>query len=150
MKSFIALLAVVSFAMFSPAFDAEKSVDLEPLGKIALNQTANDVLSLLAQPKFKGEDTFWEATGEMVQPWKGPALGLDLAMACAKKGTAKTISTIEATAGCKLATARLTERWWQRIRGNPASVSWQVSVYGGILFTQAGEVTKIFIGAAAE
>lgn len=164
MKSLTALLAVVALTISSPAFAAEQSVASEPLGKIALDQKADDVLKLLGKPASKGEDKFSEATGEWLQQWKFPALGLDLGMASAKKGAGKKVSTIKATAKCQLATARgitigsslaAVRQAYGKLEdkddSKPGESFVAGFVYGGVIFTlKAGKVAGIFIGAAAE
>jgi hypothetical protein len=168
MKSFATLLAIFALALIgscaTPLNAAEKSVTAEPLGKIALGQKADDIVKLLGKPESKGEDALMAATGEWVQQWKFPALGLELGMASAKKGAGKTVSTITATGACKLATARgisigspvsAVRRAYGRLeekqQSRPGKSFVAGSVYGGVIFTlKHGRVSEIFIGAAAE
>ena len=168
MKSFATLLAIFALAILGPCATplkaAEKSVTAEPLGKIALGQKADAVVKLLGKPESKGEDTLWAATGEWVQQWKLPALGLELGMASAKKGGGKTVSSITATGACKLSTARGISigspvaavrkaygKLEEKQQSRPGETFVAGSVYGGIIFTlKGGKVSEIFIGAAAE
>ena len=168
MKFFPTLLAIAAIALLSPSsvplHAAEKSVTAEPFGKLALDQKADDILKLLGKPASMGRDTLMAATGEWVQQWHYPALGLEIGMASAKRGVGKTISTIKATAECKLATARgisigspeeavrkayrNAEDKQQSRRGETFVAG---SVYGGVIFgIKNGKVASIFIGAAAE
>ena len=164
MKSIATLLVLVALAIFSPAVAAEKSVTAEPLGKIALGQKADDILKLLGKPGSKGADRLMEATGEWVQEWKFPALGLELGMGSTKKGTGKTVSSITAKGACKLSTARgisigspvaVVRKAYEKIeekqQGRTGEVFVAGSVYDGVIFTlKSGKVSEIFIGAAAE
>ncbi len=168
MKSPATLLAILLIAIAGPCaaplIAAEKSVTDEPLGKIALGQKADDLVKLLGKPEAKGKDTEWAATGEWVEEWKYPAQGLRINMASGKKGGAKTVSTITATTGCKLATARgitigspvaAVRKAYGKLedkeQGGKGDTFVAGSVYGGVIFTlKAGKVAGIFIGAAAE
>lgn len=151
--------------LISPCLWAEeKNVSSEPMGKLALGQSAEAVQKLIGTPEAKGKDVLWEAIGEWVQDWKFPKQGLILAMASEKKGGAKTVFSITAEGACSLATAR-------GIRiGSPEAVVRKAyakeadkeqerrgetfiagSIYGGVIFSfKEGKVSQIFIGAAAE
>lgn len=82
----------------------EKSVTSEPLGQLALGHKPAEVEKVLGKPESKGKKTFQEATGTSVQDWKYPAKGLTITMEFA--GKTQTVSIIQATAACTLATAR--------------------------------------------
>lgn len=154
---FIALLSV-------PLRANDRLLASESLGKIRLGQKSAAVLELLGKPAAKGEDTHWEATGEWVQEWKFPAHGLLLNMASSKKGGAKTVSSITATTGCKLATARgiaigssvaAVRKAYGNVEEKSESRAGESfvagSIYGGVIFSlKGGKVTGIFLGAAAE
>lgn len=163
MKSFRLIFLLV--VLMIPALRAEeKNVSSEPFGKLALGQSADAVRKLLGEPEAKGKDTSWEAIGEWVQDWKFPKQGLTLAMASEKKGGAKTLFSVTASAGCTLATARgikvgsaeadvwkayAKEKDKEQSRHGDSFVAG--SIYGGIIFHfKEGKVSQIFIGAAAE
>ena len=136
----------------------------EPFGKLALDQPAAKVLEILGKPKSMGKDTLWEATGDWVQEWSYPSLGLELAMASDKESAPKHLLSITATKGCTFATKRgirigstekAVKKAYAKERDSEQSVAGESfiagSVYGGVIFTlKAGLVTDIFIGAAAE
>ena len=133
-------------------------------GPLALDQPAAKVTELLGKPKQVGENVLWAATGEWVQEWHYPALGIELAMASDKKSGPKRLLSITATTGCKYATKRgiaigssekAVKKAYAKERDAEQSESGKSfvagSIYGGVIFTfKAGVVTDIFIGAAAE
>lgn len=142
----------------------DKLLEGESLGNITLGQKADQLASLIGKPDSKGKDTMWEAVGEWVQEWRFDAQGLKLNMASENKGGVKTVSSIAATAPCKLATARgikigSTEsevrKAYQNVEDKEQSIAGETfvagSIYGGVIFTiKQGKVVQIFIGAAAE
>ena len=142
----------------------DSDVSGEPLGKLALGQKSAAVIQLLGEPKSKGENALMEATGEWVQEWKFPSLGLRLMMGSTEKSGAKTVWSITADPKCKLATARgiqigSTEaevkkayaKEHEKEESQPGETFVAGSIYGGVIFHfKKGKVHQIFIGAAAE
>ena len=165
---FVAFAALLPFIV--PAFPAQAADDpeaflkSEQLGGLKLYMPEKAVLKLLGNPKEKGTLVFQEADGEWVQDWEYPAAGLSITMGAKKKGGAKTIANITATAPCTLATkagikigspaAEVVKAYKSHLdKENPPTAKHIVagSVYGGIMFDlEKGKVTRIFIGAAAE
>jgi len=147
-----------------PLRAGEKSVDQEAFGKLTLGQKGEDIVRILGKPASKGKDTNWEAIGQWVQDWNYPAQGLTLHMASDKKGGAKTLLNISASAGCTLTTARgigigsseaaVRKAYGsleEKSEGKPGESFVAGSIYGGVIFQfKGGKVTEIFIGAAAE
>ena len=84
MKSLLKILSFLAVALLcSPSaflHAKEKSVGKESLGKIAEGQKADDLVGLLGKPASKGKVTQMDATGEWVQEWKYPALGVRLSV----------------------------------------------------------------------
>jgi hypothetical protein len=162
MKIFTLLLTL--FCIASPLRAGEKSVDQESFGELKLWQKGEGVLRILGKPKSQGKDENWEAIGQWVQEWKYPAQGLRLDMASGKRGGAKTVLNISASAGCAFTTARgigigsseaAVRKAYGGLEDKSASKSGESfvagSLYGGVIFQfKAGKVTDIFIGAAAE
>ena len=167
MKSLITCL-ILSLACLAPiplfAKDKSALVANDSLGGIRLSQKPDAVVKLIGEPASKGKEVMWEATGDWVQEWSYPALGLKINMGAKSKGGAKTVLSISATGRCKLATAR-----GIRIGSALADVSKAYkdaeakdeetpgksfvagSIYGGVIFSlKDGKVTDIFIGAEAE
>src|SRR6478609_9301234 len=101
-----AIWIVAVAACVTPLRAEEKLIENESLGKIALKLKADPLIASLGKPEGKGKDVMWEATGEWVQEWRYPAQGLELKMASASKGGAKSVESITATAPCKLATKK--------------------------------------------
>lgn len=142
----------------------DKFLTGESLGKLSLGQKSGDVVRLLGKPESTGKDVMWEAIGEWVQEWNYPKQGLQLNMSSAKKGGAKTVYSISASAGCTLSTARgmrigSTEaevrKAYGAVEDKESSVRGESfvagSIYGGVIFNfKKGKVATIFIGAGAE
>ena len=136
----------------------------ERLGKLKLGQSAAEVITLLGEPKGRGKETEWAATGEWVQEWRYPAQGLTLNLAATSAGGDKTLLSVSATAPCQLATARglrigspagEVAKAYGPVEDKEQSVPGESfvagSVYGGVIFTlREGKVAAIFLGAAAE
>lgn len=161
----LTLAALVSIPVCVAASD--ESFDVlkgESLGKIKYGEKQKVILKLLGEPKSKGDDVHWEATGEWVQDWSYPDQGIELKMASKKKGGAKTVSIIMGLPACKLATTRgikigssLAEvrKAYGDVeeKSDPPDDDTFVagSIYGGVIFTlKHKKVVEIFIGAAAE
>lgn len=159
---FLAFFALVTGFHASAADESAR--DDEALGKLKLGQKAAEVTLLLGKPESTGKDTEWGATGEWVQEWRFQKQGLTLNMASGKKGGAKTVLSITATAPCQLATERgihlgstaaeVTKAYSDvkdKEHSKPGESFVAGSIYGGVIFTFAkGMVSEIFIGAAAE
>jgi hypothetical protein len=168
MRSTIRLLTFAIFTMAIAGFNArgadDKWAEKEALAKLKLGQKAVEVAALVGKPDSKGKDVEWEATGDWVQEWRFKSQGLILNMASKSKGGARSILTITAMAPCKLATARgihigstIAEvtKAHGKVQDKEQSVAGKTfvagSVYGGVIFTfTGGNVSQIFIGAAAE
>src|SRR4051794_4822846 len=102
-----AAIWIVALAVCVTALRAEeKLIENESLGKITLKLKADPLITSLGKPEGKGKDVMWEAIGEWVQEWRYPAQGVKLNMASEKKGGAKSVQSITATAPCKLATKK--------------------------------------------
>ena len=157
MKALLLVLLAMTTSLFA-------DVTEEPFGKLALDQPAAKVLEILGKPKAKGKDTLWAATGDWVQEWSYPSLGLELAMASGKESGPKRLLSITVTKGCTFATKRgisigsteaAVKKAYAKERDAEQSESGKSfvagSIYGGVIFTfKTGLVTDIFIGAAAE
>lgn len=164
MKSFL-LAFLLCFGITLPAYSLEEDIAAEDsLGELKLGLKADEVLKILGKPASKGKDVEWEAIGEYVQEWNFPDQGIHLNMASLKKGGAKKILTITASAPSKLATARgitigspeaAVKKAYGNVRDKEQSVAGKTfvagSIYGGVIFQfKGGKVSEIFIGAAAE
>ncbi|CAN5859699.1 hypothetical protein BH11VER1_BH11VER1_40830 [soil metagenome] len=163
MKSFRLMLLLAIF-MSPMLYGEEKNVSNELFGKLALGQSAETLKKVVGEPEGKGKEVLWEAIGEWVQDWKFSKQGLTVAMASGKKGGAKTIFSLTASAGCSLATARgikigspesAARKAYAKEKDKEQSPTGETfiagSIYGGVIFSFTdGKVSQIFIGAAAE
>jgi hypothetical protein len=164
MKHFALLVTWLAMSVPLLLLAEEKSVDQEAFGKLRWGQKEETVLQILGKPQSKGKDTEWAAIGEWVQEWNYPSLGLQLDMASAKKGGAKTLLNISASAGCVLTTARgigigsseaAVRKAYRELEEKDHTKRGETfvagSIYGGVIFQfQDGKVVEIFLGAAAE
>ena len=168
MKSLLTCL-VLSCSWFVPmpslATEKDKSalVANDSLGGVKLSQKPDAVAKLIGEPASKGKEVQWEATGDWVEEWSYPALGLKINMGATSKGGAKTVLSISATAPCKLATARgikigsalaeVSKAYKDaesKEGAEPGKTFVAGSIYGGVIFSlKDGKVTDIFIGAGA-
>lgn len=164
MKSFL-LALLLCFGIILPAYSLEEDLAAkDSLGELKLGLKADEVIKILGKPASKGKDIEWEALGEYVQEWIFPDQGIHLNMVSQKKGGAKQILMITATAPSKLATARgitigspeaAVKKAYGNVRDKEQSVAGKTfvagSIYGGVIFQfKDGKVSEIFIGAAAE
>lgn len=164
LRHFLALIILSLVGSHSVLGAEDKLLEGETLGKLALGDKAEQLTKVIGKPSGKGKDEHWEATGEWVQEWSFPAHGLKLNMASEKKGGAKLLSSITATAPCKLATSRgitlgsteaAVRKAYADVQDKEQSVPGETfvagSIYGGAIFSlKDGKVVRIFIGAAAE
>jgi len=144
---------------------AENILRDEKLGALKLDLSATEVLAVLGEPAARGRDEEWEADSDFHQEWKWPALGLTLDMVSHKRREVKKVGSIRAVAPSTLQTARGIAvgstraevlRHYGKLRDPEFPVDEQEhfiagSIYGGLMFDfEAGKVSSIFLGAAAE
>ena len=112
----------------------------------------------------RGPVEWWGADGDYHQAWAAPACGLTLDLSATESSGSQTLTAITLTRPSSWKTARgigigSTEAEVMTAYGRDrnaeesqvGSLSVAGSVYGGLLFTfEAGRVTQIFLGAAAE
>ncbi len=165
----IAILLTTAFGIALPlhAADARKpvpGVTSEPFGKLALGQSAAEVVKLLGKPESKGREMLQEADGTRVQDWQYPTGGLTLVMQSLKQNGVQKVFMIRAKAPCSLVTARgiaigsteaaATKAYAkERDRGNSKTGKSLLagSLYDGVEFTfTRGKVSEIVIGVTAE
>jgi hypothetical protein len=138
----------------------------EALGDLRLGMAASEVIELLGQPKKKSGIDEEAATGDFVQSWDYPDLGLQLGMAASSRRGSQSLNSIIARPPCSLQTRRgigigssfeLTDQAYGALRdldvSEPNDRNHLVagSIYGGVIFSfEDGVVSEIFFGAAAE
>ncbi|MHC1711890.1 MAG: hypothetical protein AB9872_07060 [Solidesulfovibrio sp.] len=155
-----------------PAWSAGKGkaaapfdVAAERIGALRLGLPADAAKALVPCPPEAGKEIYEGATGEYVQDVKMPACGLKFKMGGPRKGAAKKIASITASAPSELATVRgirigSTEAEVLAAYGayrdkegatKPGKVFVAGSIFDGLIFEfKNGRVTQIFLGAAAE
>lgn len=92
-------LLILLFFVLTLAVTAEPP--REKFGKIALDQAAADVVSAIGKPAKKGERYLEGATGNTIEKWEYPSLGLVIEMAEPEDSKNQAVYRIEAKAPCK-------------------------------------------------
>jgi hypothetical protein len=163
------VLALASAAPVLRAQEMSKAtqalLEAENLGGLRLDLSEKETLKLLGKPSKQGKLVKQEADGTYVQDWYFPAKGIELTMTTGGTKTgAKKIVNITAFAPCTLATklglkigspeSAVRKAYAVHVdRDSPAEPGTFVvgSIYGGMIFHfEKGQVSRIFIGAAAE
>lgn len=139
----------------------------ESLGGIRLGDPANLVKEKIGEGIFVGEESFMAATGEYAQPWIAPDQGLEFMMCRLSKDEEYGVGSISASNKSTWKTARgigigdarsvVVERYKDiphEDPNEPVAENEMIvgSIYGGLIFSfdDAGKVSDIFLGAAAE
>lgn len=162
-KSPLLLLLVLSIANCNSQ-DQSQDFQYEILDHwLQLNLDEQQVISKLGEPDKKGAINYWEAIGLNVQQWEYVEEGVHLEMYAEEPDHAKSILTITVTQpnqfktskGVSLGSAKSKVlAAYQEALDLEMSNEDQIvvgSIYGGVIFDfKNHEVSKIFIGAAAE
>lgn len=140
--------------------DADPQDVGETLGALHLGMSATEVEGLLGRPVATGEVIEEPATGDMVQAWRYPDLGLTVTML---QSDAPAVLRILAEPPCKLVTSRgigigspraALEQAYASDRDEEMSHPDALvvgSAYGGTVFLlESDAVASIFLGASAE
>jgi len=135
----------------------------ERIGDLRLGLTEEEVKARIPGKLKKGKERQWAATGEYVQKWAYPDCGVFLEMSSDDKGGAKRVMSITIRSPSLLRTTRgirigSTEQELMKAYGPYQDEEMSRrgrfvagSIYGGVIFSvKAGQVTRIFLGAAAE
>jgi hypothetical protein len=160
--SIVALLWLV--AAVRPGFADFELMQGEHFGKLKLGLSREAVTQLLGRPASRTPETLEAATGDYIQMWKYPRLGVTLKMGSSERHrNALQVSTIEVEAPSRLVTARGVSigsraedarRLYQKEIDKETSRPDLIvagSIYGGLMFTiKNGRVTRMFLGAGAE
>jgi len=141
------------------------SMNDEQIGGLRIGMSEKELASSIAGKPIKGKEIFEGATGEYVQAWKYPGLGIELKMGSETKGGAKRVESITLTGPGSLATRagiqigsteeeviRAYGKYRDRDGGTRKGKSFVAgSIYDGLIFNfRNGKVVEIFLGAAAE
>jgi hypothetical protein len=151
------------FAHALRATDETFDYSKETLGALRLDQSADEVLKVLASEPIKGEEQEWGADGLFHQEWTFETEGITIGMVAETKGGPQTILFLRATAPCIFPTASgvmigsskedVLKAYGSAVNPEESSNQRIVvgSIYGGAIFElKDGSVNSIFIGAAAE
>jgi hypothetical protein len=163
LKKCLVALVIVGF-MVSAAWAAKEfPYDKEQIGKLHLGLAAQAVQQLIPGKPVLGPEELMGADGQYHQEWKYSQAGVILGMVSEKKGGHKTIDSITITSPSKLKTQRgigigssaaAVAQAYGRFRNKEDSTPERFvagSNFGGVIFSfQQGQVSSIFIGAAAE
>ncbi len=164
MRYLPSLLLVLLVLVSVPArAESTFSASDERLGRLGLGLEASEVKAALGAPASKGPWSDEPATGLTIQEWDYPALGISVTMSREEPGGAVTVNRFFVEAPCRLATSRgirigdpgdEVRRAYKGLLSQEDSDPESLvvgSVYDGVIFTlEAGKVTRIFVGAAAE
>ncbi|MBS1170078.1 MAG: hypothetical protein H6R01_996 [Burkholderiaceae bacterium] len=136
----------------------------ERLGALHIDMPAASVRRATECTFKRGPEKWWGADGAYHQEWVSKPCGLTLGMVASKKGGRQKVESIAVASPARLVTQRgirigssepEVERAYGRYRDAEASVKGENfvagSVFGGLMFRfEAGQVSQIFLGAAAE
>lgn len=173
--SFIAGTALIAnqivFETPAPTLSSEncdstpfKLMQVEGFGELTINITATQVFQLLGNPETKGEKVVWGADGLDHQYWYYPEQGITLEMVSEAAENSQRVASIKIKSPSKLKTQRgigigdtyteVMQAYREEEEQKHSFSSQQFvagSIYGGLIFSfQNGQVTEIFLGAAAE
>ncbi|HPF59637.1 MAG TPA: hypothetical protein P5149_00645 [Candidatus Competibacteraceae bacterium] len=163
-KAQIAALLLVLAGNTLAAADEFALLRAEHIGPLRIDQPAAEAERQIPCPVQRSPAELWGADGEYHQTWAAPACGLTLDMSAAGSTGPWILAAITLTAPGTWSTGRgislgATEQEvmtaYGQDRNTEESQAEQTfvagSIYGGLLFTfEAGRVTQIFLGAAAE
>jgi hypothetical protein len=137
----------------------------ERIGDLRVGLSEKEVKKSIHCKLKRGPERLWGADGAYHQEWVYAACGIRLGMVSDKKGGRKSVESVSVVGPCTLSTSKgirigSTEEevmkayraHWNREDSEQLGKAFVAdSIYGGMIFTfQDGQVTKIFLGAAAE
>ena len=168
---FAAAAPDAGMALAQQSNDKEAKPNYSLLGFSLMKETIDDlllgiddreVLKKLGEPENKSAAQIWGADGMEHQRWFYPAKGIELSMI--RKGSQQVVDRISLTSPCDYKTQRGIQigskvaevqlAYQPEINPQSGQTDSRIvagTIYGGIIFgVKQGEVTSIFIGAAAE
>jgi hypothetical protein len=158
------LAAIIAFgSMHSFALAADEFFE-EPIGKLRLGLSEGEVKKAIPCTRKRGPEQLWGADGAYHQEWVYADCGITLGMVSEKTGAPKEVESITVVSPSDLSTKSgirigSTEQevmkayasHWNKEDSTPSTSFVAGSVYGGLMFDfDAGKVSRIFLGAAAE
>jgi hypothetical protein len=160
-KILAAIIVLVSAC--SAALSADEFFE-EPIGKLRLGLSEGEVKKAVHCTVKRGPEQLWGADGAYHQKWVYADCGITLSMVSEKKGAPKSIESITVVSPGDLTTKggirigsteqevmKAYASHWNKEDSSPTKTFVAGSVYGGLMFDfDAGKVSRIFLGAAAE
>jgi hypothetical protein len=147
----------------SPSSENFYFLHAERIGGFRIGLSETEFKNITPCPLKRGSEQLWGADGAYHQKWEYVGCGITLGMVSAEEGATKSIESITVTAPSTLTTkqgirigsteqevASAYKSYWNR---EESSLGEFVvgSIYGGLMFSlEDGQVTRIFLGAAAE
>lgn len=136
----------------------------ESLGDLQVGMSAEELLTQLGEPDNKGEIQLWAADGQFYHSWSYPQQGLQVTLSSPKGTDDLRIASLTIQSPSHLQTQRnigIGDSWdsvetaySDFIEADTTDAYDQLvagSIYGGVIFSfRNGQVTQIFLGAAAE
>jgi hypothetical protein len=158
LAAIIVLASACSFALSADEFFKE------PIGKLRLGLSESEVKKAIPCDRKRGPEQLWGADGAYHQEWVYADCGITLGMVSEKKGAPKAIESITLVSPSDLSTKsgirigsteqevmKVYASHWNKEDSSPGKTFVAGSVYGGLMFDfNAGTVSRIFLGAAAE
>jgi hypothetical protein len=135
----------------------------ERIGNLRIGLSEAKVKQIINCQLKREPEQFWGADGAYHQQWKYANCGIILGMVSARKGAPKSIDSITISnpsrlttqrgiriGGSKKAVMKAYKAEWNRSTNEPNHFV-AGSIYGGLIFQfENGNVSQIFLGAAAE
>lgn len=135
----------------------------ERIGELRIGLPAADLVRLHGEPTRRDRIEASEVDGDFYQTWEYPALGLSVGMSADTREGAQSVAFVTVRAPSTLATAKSIRigspradvvAAYDAVRDREMEEGDSIiagSIYGGVMFDFAdGEVSEIFLGAAAE
>jgi hypothetical protein len=158
------LAAIIVLASASGVALAADDLFEEPIGKLRLGLSESEVRKAIPCGGKRGPEQLWGADGAYHQKWVYADCGITLSMVSEKKGAPKAIESITVVSPSDLSTQggirigsteqevmKAYASHWNKEDSSPSKTFVAGSVYGGLMFDfDAGKVSRIFLGAAAE
>ena len=165
LKKAFASIMLVGFVCGFP-FGADEFALLreERIGNLRIGISETEVRKRIHCTLKRGPEEFWGADGAYHQEWEYTGCGIRLGMVSEEKGGPKSVESITVVSPSTLSTNKgirigSTEQeiikaykpYWNREDSKHFGNFVAGSIYGGLIFyVQNGQVSKIFLGAAAE
>ena len=163
-KVFVSIMLAGVVCGFSFGADEFPLLKEERIGNLRIGISEAEVKKGIHCTLKRGPEELWGADGAYHQEWEYTGCGIRLGMVSEEKGGPKSVKSITVVGPSTLSTKRgirigSTEQevmkaykpFWNREDSKHFGNFVAGSIYGGLIFYfQNGQVSKIFLGAAAE